>query len=224
MISAKRERGPASGLFDSGSRIGSALSIPLISWLISSFGWRESFFATGVLGFIRPIFWIWLYRDPEKYSSVIPERLAKLQADRNPSKSAETAKISWSSLFRCKTLWGMMTDRSCLNFVIYFFITGSPPIWLRHKVFRSKSLARLVSCRLSSQFLQTGLVVMSRLALSKRLDPHLGSQNMPCRRTADVVGCHSLRVRCEYLCRARALCDRLWRSRIHGRRHLAAPR
>jgi MFS transporter, ACS family, D-galactonate transporter len=27
---------------------------------------------------------------------------------------------------------------------------------------------------------------------------------MPCRRTADVVGYHSLRVRCEYLCRARA--------------------
>ena len=82
----------------------------------------------------------------------------------------------------------------------------------------------MVSCRLSSQFLQKGWWLCLRLALSKRLEPHLGSQNMPCRRTADVVGYHSLRVRCEYLCRARALCDRLWWSRIHGRRHLVAPR
>jgi sugar phosphate permease len=62
------------GLFR--TRIGSALSIPLISWLINSLGWRESFFVTGVLGFNRTIFWIWLYRDPEKYSSVTPEHLA----------------------------------------------------------------------------------------------------------------------------------------------------
>jgi len=39
---SRSERGLASGLFfDSGSRIGSALSIPLVSSLISSFGWRE---------------------------------------------------------------------------------------------------------------------------------------------------------------------------------------
>jgi MFS transporter, ACS family, D-galactonate transporter len=75
LVSAKRA-GLASGLFDSGSRIGSALSIPLVSWLISSFGRRESFLVTSVLGFIWAIFRIWLCRDLERHSSVTPEQLA----------------------------------------------------------------------------------------------------------------------------------------------------
>jgi MFS transporter, ACS family, D-galactonate transporter len=66
LVSAKRA-GLACGLFDSGSRIGSALSIPLVSWLISSFGRRESFLVTSVLGFIWAIFRIWLCRDLEAF-------------------------------------------------------------------------------------------------------------------------------------------------------------
>ncbi|MDN2852065.1 MFS transporter, partial [Campylobacter jejuni] len=39
----RSERGLASSIFDSGSRVGSALSLPLVAWLISLVGWRGSF-------------------------------------------------------------------------------------------------------------------------------------------------------------------------------------
>lgn len=39
----RKERGIACSIFDSGSRVGSALSLPLIAWIISVMGWRGSF-------------------------------------------------------------------------------------------------------------------------------------------------------------------------------------
>src|SRR5205823_4594047 len=54
----RSERGIASSIFDSGSRIGAALSLPLVTWLIASFSWETSFVVTGLLGIIWAIFWV----------------------------------------------------------------------------------------------------------------------------------------------------------------------
>jgi D-galactonate transporter len=138
----RSERGLASAIFDSGSRIGSALSIPLVTWVISSLGWRESFVITGVLGFVWAVFWIWIYRDPNNHSSVTPEQLARLEAERGPSK-ADAPKIPWLSLFRYRTIWGMMIGFFCLNFVNYFFITWFPTYLVQARGFSLKELGTL---------------------------------------------------------------------------------
>jgi len=70
------ERGLASAIFDSGSRIGAALSLPLVAWLISAFSWQTSFIVTGLLGIVWAVFWVLIYRDPEYHSSVTQEQLA----------------------------------------------------------------------------------------------------------------------------------------------------
>ncbi|HKH00422.1 MAG TPA: MFS transporter, partial [Bradyrhizobium sp.] len=139
----RSERGLASALSDSGSRIGSALAIPLVSWIISTLGWRESFVITGLLGFVWAAFWIWLYRDPEHHPSVTPEQLARLQAERGPAKSAEAPKAPWLSLFRYRTIWGMMIGFFCLNFVIFFFITWFPTYLVQARGFSLKELGTL---------------------------------------------------------------------------------
>src|SRR3954466_8581880 len=138
----RSERGLASALFDSGSRIGSALAIPLVSWIISTLGWRESFVITGLLGFVWAAFWIWLYRDPEHHPSVAPEQLARLQPERGPAKSAEAPKAPWLSLFRYRAIWGMMIGFFCLNFVI-FFITWFPTYLVQARGFSLKELGTL---------------------------------------------------------------------------------
>lgn len=134
-----RERGLASSIFDSGSRVGSAVSLPLVAWLISDFGWRMSFWVTGGIGLLWVGFWIWLYRDPERSRRVSPEELRLLRAERGEGK-AEGAKIPWRSLFRYRTIWGMMLGFFCLNFVIYFFITWFPTYLVQTRGF---SLAKL---------------------------------------------------------------------------------
>ena len=136
----RSERGLASSIFDSGSRIGSALSLPLVTWLIGSFGWRASFIATGLLGIVWAVFWVAIYRDPEQHRSVTPAQLERLQAERGAPKVVGGSQISWASLFRYRTIWGMMLGFFCLNFVIYFFITWFPTYLVQARGF---SLAQL---------------------------------------------------------------------------------
>ena len=133
------ERGLASSIFDSGSRIGAALSLPLVTWIIGTFNWQTSFIVTGLLGVIWAVFWIIVYRDPEQHRSVTPEQLDQLQAERG-STLKDGPKVPWSSLFRYRTIWGMMIGFFCLNFVIYFFITWFPTYLVKARGF---SLAQL---------------------------------------------------------------------------------
>lgn len=135
----RSERGLAASIFDSGSRIGAVVSLPIVAWLIGAFSWQMSFIVTGMLGIIWTVFWIFIYRDPEKHPSVTPEQLARLQAERG-NKAAARPKVPWLSLFRYRTIWGMMIGFFCLNFVIYFFITWFPTYLVQARGF---SLAQL---------------------------------------------------------------------------------
>nr|WP_294553948.1 MFS transporter [uncultured Rhodopila sp.] len=138
----RSERALASSIFDSGSRIGAALSLPLVAWLISAFSWQTSFIVTGMLGVVWAVVWIVVYRDPENHRSVTPEQLARLQAERG-TKAADGPKVPWSSLFRYRTVWGMMIGFFCLNFVIYFFITWFPTYLVQARGFSMKELGTL---------------------------------------------------------------------------------
>jgi MFS transporter, ACS family, D-galactonate transporter len=138
----RSERGLAASIFDSGSRIGSALSLPLVTWIIGNFGWETSFVVTGALGIIWAVFWVIIYRDPEQHPSVTPEQLRRLQAERG-SKTAGGPKVPWLSLFRYRTIWGMMIGFFCLNFVIYFFITWFPTYLVQARGFSLSQLGTL---------------------------------------------------------------------------------
>src|SRR5665213_1099583 len=132
------ERALTASIFDSGSRIGAALSLPLVALLIGTLGWRISFAVTGALGIVWTILWLVIYRRPEEHPSVTPQELAELQANRGLPKTE--AKVPWSSLFSSRTIWGMMIGFFCLNFVIYFFITWFPTYLIQARGF---SLAQL---------------------------------------------------------------------------------
>jgi ACS family D-galactonate transporter-like MFS transporter len=134
----RSERAIAASIFDSGSRIGAALALPLVAWLIGSFNWRVSFAVTGLLGIVWTVFWLFIYRDPENHPSVTPQQLARLQAERGTT--ATGVNVPWASLFRYRTIWGMMIGFFCLNFVIYFFITWFPTYLIQARGF---SLAQL---------------------------------------------------------------------------------
>jgi MFS family permease len=137
----RSERAIAASIFDSGSRIGAALSLPLVAWIIGSFGWRTSFAVTGLIGIVWVVLWLMIYRDPEKHKSVTPEQLAYLQAERGAGKDG--AHVSWSSLFGYRTIWGMMIGFFCLNFVIYFFITWFPTYLIQARGFSLTQLGTL---------------------------------------------------------------------------------
>jgi len=56
------ERSTASGIFNSGSALGSVIAPPLIAWLGVRLGWRAAFLAVGALGYLwLAAFWLLYY-------------------------------------------------------------------------------------------------------------------------------------------------------------------
>jgi ACS family D-galactonate transporter-like MFS transporter len=120
----RRERGLACGIFNSGSVTGNVLSLPLVTWLIAVTGWRGAFIVTGLIGLAWALAWWFIYRDPERYRAVAPAEVDALLAER--AAPPQATHIPWSSLFRYRSIWGLMIGMFCLNFAIYFFITWFP--------------------------------------------------------------------------------------------------
>jgi D-galactonate transporter len=136
----RSERSFASSIFDSGSRTGTVLSLPIVTWIIGSFGWGASFVITGAIGLVWTVVWLKMYREPEDHPGVTPAELRALQAERGRPDTIEGASLPWASLFRYRTVWAMMIGFFCLNFTIYFFITWFPSYLVQARGF---SLAQL---------------------------------------------------------------------------------
>lgn len=123
----KRERGLASGIYDSGARGGTLLSVPLVTALIAALGWRGSFLVTGGLGIIWVVVWLWFYRSPAKHRwlSQAERRYIEAGGGRTPGRR-DRSNIRWRDLARSRTVWGMAVGFACQSYVIYFFITWFP--------------------------------------------------------------------------------------------------
>ncbi|HTN84036.1 MAG TPA: MFS transporter [Sorangium sp.] len=133
-----RERALATGIFDSGARVGSALSIPLVALIIDTFGWRAAFIITGLLGAVWILGWVVIYRSPSHGDMTGAADVIHAA----PARDAQSD-VTWASLFRHRTLWGMMLGFFCLNFTNYFFITWFPSYLVQTRGFSLKSLGTL---------------------------------------------------------------------------------
>jgi len=137
----RRERAFATSIFDSGNRVGTALSLPIVSAIIGHFGWRMSFIITGALGFVWAAFWLWIYKPPAQHPWVSKEERDYIESDQTPPPSNPAAQqVRWRDLFRYRTIWGMMLGFFCLNFVIYFFSTWFPTYLVQARGFDLKKM------------------------------------------------------------------------------------
>ncbi|MEZ0119171.1 UNVERIFIED_ORG: ACS family D-galactonate transporter-like MFS transporter [Heyndrickxia coagulans] len=122
-----RERGKVSAFFDSGSKVGTALAMPLIVWIISQFGWQFSFVVSGLLGLIWMAVWIWYYNDPEKHKYINQEELRYIRDGQTKHDGLDKEQpLKWYQLFRYRNIWAMCVGFFMLNYAIYFFITWFP--------------------------------------------------------------------------------------------------
>lgn len=136
----QRERGRATGVYDSGARVGSALAVPLIAAIIGLFGWRAAFLMLGVLGLVWTIGWWSYYRSPEQHRKVNDAERAHIHSDdeqptqhqRETTPDGNERRIH---LWRHRTVWGMIAGFSCLNFVVTFFLTWFPSYLVEERGF-----------------------------------------------------------------------------------------
>jgi len=110
----RRERALATGIFNSGTNVGALLTPLAVPWITLQWGWKWAFIATGLIGFVWVVWWLWVYRMPEQHPRLSTNELAHIRSD--PPES--TAPVAWAKLFPHRQTWA---------FAIGKFMTD--PIW-----------------------------------------------------------------------------------------------
>ncbi len=106
------ERGFAQGVTHAGSRLGAALTPPIVVVLIAKFGWRFAFVAFGAVGLLWAAAWFWYYRDtPQEHSSVNDAERALIGPARKRPGS-----VPWGKILRHGNLWVLAVMYFCYNF------------------------------------------------------------------------------------------------------------
>ncbi|MCG8499113.1 MAG: MFS transporter, partial [Firmicutes bacterium] len=120
-----KERGIVTGINFSGSRLGAAFALPVVAWLINTYGWRVTFIILGVIGLIWAAVWfVWFVDDPKDHKRISDSEKEHILATRQQLKPAEEAeKLSASLLFNSKNLWLAMFQYFGSNFTFFFTLT-----------------------------------------------------------------------------------------------------
>ena len=129
-----KERGLAHGINFSGSRLGAALSLFLMPWLIgiSWIGWRGMFVINGLIGIVWAAIWlIWFRDNPKDNKRINREELDYIEKGRLEDFKA-TIKASFAEVFTSLNMSLAMVQYFASN--ITFFLTVSwLPLYIKHQ-------------------------------------------------------------------------------------------
>ncbi|NDL62205.1 MFS transporter [Acerihabitans arboris] len=130
-----KERATVSGLFDSASKFGGAVAMPLIVWMIYMFDWRLTFMIIGAIGLVWVIAWYAIYAEnPEDHKRISPQEVSYIrdgQVQKHGDKSVLPMK--WYKLLRYRNIWAMCLGFFTINYTSYFFITWLPTYLVQEK-------------------------------------------------------------------------------------------
>lgn len=122
-----KERARVSAIFDSGSKVGTALAMPLVVWMLTAFGWETPFIVAGLIGLVWVVIWWAYYRDPEKHKYVNQEELNYIREGQTKKEGIDNVQpMKWYELLKYRNIQAMCVGFFMLNYAIYFFITWFP--------------------------------------------------------------------------------------------------
>ncbi len=133
----KRERGTASALYSLGNDGGIIVGMPLASWILVSYGWREVFYATAAISVMWALAWWCIYREPRKHQWLSEKELDYIEQTDEISVQPAASKIAgpnnkpqvkatWGSLLKHRQVWGLTLGYFCYPYLYAFFYTWLP--------------------------------------------------------------------------------------------------
>ncbi|WP_409308109.1 MFS transporter [Pectobacterium sp. B1J-3] len=130
-----RERATVSGLFDSASKFGGAVAMPLIVWMIYMIDWRWTFAIIGSVGIIWVIAWYFIYAEnPEDHKKISKEEVDYIRNGQVQKHGSGTKlPMKWYQLLRYRNIWAMCLGFFTINYTSYFFITWLPTYLVQEK-------------------------------------------------------------------------------------------
>ncbi len=121
--------GFAQGITHSASRIGNALTPPLVAWLIGVVSWRGSFVAVGAISLLWIVVWVWFFRDdPRTHPRMTAHELARLDAGREAAATAP--RVPWLSL--AKRVLPVTAVDFCYGWTLWVFLSWIPSFFFHN--------------------------------------------------------------------------------------------
>ncbi len=118
----KKERALATGIFNSGSNIGSIVAPLTIPWIALHMGWRWAFVFTGFFSISWLIAWLAMYRLPQRHPRVSAAELAHIESD--PAEPA--GGVPWSKIIPYRQTWAYTLAKFLTDPVWWFLLFWLP--------------------------------------------------------------------------------------------------
>ena len=126
----QKHRALAMGIAIGGAALGAVIAPPLTVYLISIFGWRGTFVATGIFGGIWVLVWLIFFRTPQKSRLITKTELTRIEGEtvqlEKQEEKARKISVPMKQILRTKEAWGLISIRFLLDPVFYFFMFWIP--------------------------------------------------------------------------------------------------
>jgi sugar phosphate permease len=139
------ERGFAQGVTHAASRVGAALTPPLVVLLMIRFGWRAPFLLFGLIGLGWSVAWYSYFRDtPAEHSRInTAERL--LIEDSVGVRRARVSAVPWRAILRSPSLWTLSLMYFCYGYSIDIYLDWFPKYLNEHRGFNLTQMGMYAS-------------------------------------------------------------------------------
>lgn len=125
-----RERGIANGWIFAGVGAGAGLTPLLITYFMTRYGWRSSFWVCAVIGFFAGAIWFLAARDtPAEHKLVSSSELAEIQSGlsleprRQPASRQPRMLLPWRSVVSSKEVLALTISYFCYGYVAWIFFS-----------------------------------------------------------------------------------------------------
>ncbi|MDE6322835.1 MAG: MFS transporter [Paramuribaculum sp.] len=128
----KKDRGFATGVFNSGAQIGALIAPFTIPLIAQYYGWEVSFLSIGLLGFLWMFGWVFMYKEPRKNPKVNAAELAYIEQDAAeeenlaPDECEPGSKIGLFQAFSFRQTWAVIFGRFLPDSVWWFLLFWAP--------------------------------------------------------------------------------------------------
>ncbi len=140
------ERAFAQGLTHAGSRLGAALTPPIVVLMIIAYGWRAPFFAFGVLGLIWAAIWYWYYRDsPAEHAGVNAAERRLIESPMTFRRTGTRGPVPWGRILRSPQVWWLSLMYFCYGYCIDVYLDWFPKYLNDHRGFDLKHMGLYAS-------------------------------------------------------------------------------
>ena len=120
------ERSFPTSIFDSAAKFASGIGVPLLGVLLLKVGWRWSFAATGIIGFLYFLLFWKIYRDPAEDTQLSESERAYITEPTDAPLDEKSEPLPLPYLLRQRKVLGLALGFGSYNYVFYLLLTWLP--------------------------------------------------------------------------------------------------